>query len=263
MLPAVGRHAGSAVPCIANVAHVIDDQGNDGARAAPIDVSHFKLLAFGKFKKQLLSLLKTVLDGLDRLFGKVLVLDDELVQVVAKEVSADVPPVPVIDTEEGALGPFCTAVLLRLGLHYVEYDGNSVLVVVSDDSLVRVRSVCGDNAVSFGTVLGGLIVRHQLLDVLNSARAYLLPYTLVKIFANHSLRVRAVVVTLGPLDTVFDYTGRRLLERGRLKALLRVEETSCALPSSSIPTETVRVNTAKVPGSLITNSWRLERCRPG
>lgn len=145
------------------------------------------MLTFGKFKKQLLSLLKTVLDGLDRLFGKVLVLDDELVQVVAKKVSADVPPVPIIYAEEGALGPFCTAVLLRLRLHYVEYDGNSVLVVVSDNPLVRVSSVCGDNAVSLGTVLGGLIVRHQLFDVLNSARAYLLPYTLVKIFANHSL----------------------------------------------------------------------------
>lgn len=145
------------------------------------------MLAFGKLKKQLLSLLKTVLDGLNRLFGKVLVLDDELVQVVTEKVSADVPSVPIINSEERALGPFCTAVLLRLRLHYVEYDGNSILVVVPDDSLVRVGSICGDNAVSLGTVLGRLIVRHQLLDMLNGASAYLLPYTLVKVFANHSL----------------------------------------------------------------------------
>ena len=55
------------------------------------------------------------------------------------------------------------------------------------------------------------------------------------------------MVAFRPLDAVLDQTGRGLLERGRLKALFRVEEAGSALPSGAIPAKAVRIDATKVP----------------
>ena len=77
---------------------------------------------------------------LPRILREMRVFDNELVQVVPQEISARVASVPVEHSEETALGPVLN-VLLGGRLHDVEHDAHTVLVVVSDDPLVRIRCV--------------------------------------------------------------------------------------------------------------------------
>ena len=164
------------------------------------------MLALSELKKEFLSLLEAVLDGFDRLLRKILILDYELVQVVAEKVSTDMSSMAVINAEEGALGPLGTTVLLRFGFHYIQNDGNSVLIVVPYNALVRIGTVGGNNTVSLGAELSGLVVRHQLFDVIDGARAHFLPHTLVEVFPYHRLRVGTIVVTLGALYSILNQT---------------------------------------------------------
>jgi len=78
-------------------------------------------------------------------------------EVVSEEVSAGVAPVTVEDREKGALGPAVT--LLLDGFLHVEHYRDAVLVVVPDDSLVRVGCIGLHDAVLFYGVLGRLKVR--------------------------------------------------------------------------------------------------------
>ena len=48
-------------------------------------------------------------------------------------------------TEESALGP--VVALLRRWLHYVQDYGDSILIVVSDDALIGVSRISGNDAI--------------------------------------------------------------------------------------------------------------------
>ena len=100
-----------------------------------------------------LALLESTDDGLLRELGKVIVLDDEVVEVVAEVVGTGRAAVAVENAEEANLGPLDVEVLLAFGLEDIEDDGDAVLVVVADDTLVRVRRVRLDQA---ALLLGGL-----------------------------------------------------------------------------------------------------------
>ena len=74
-----------------------------------------------------------------------------MVQVVSEELSASITSMAVIDSEEGALGP--DFVLTVLWLHDVEDDGDSVLVVIPDETLVSIGGIPSNNS---GPLIGGL-----------------------------------------------------------------------------------------------------------
>ena len=76
-------------------------------------------------------------------------------EVVSQEVCTSIASMAVEHSEKAALGPVLD-VLLRGRLHDVQYDTHSVLVVVSDDTLVGVRSVTDDVAVLPHATLSGL-----------------------------------------------------------------------------------------------------------
>lgn len=61
-------------------------------------------------------------------------------------------------TEEAALGPVLNIFLGRW-LHYVKDNADPILVVVSDDALIRVRSVTHDETILAHTTLGRLPAR--------------------------------------------------------------------------------------------------------
>lgn len=54
----------------------------------------------------------------------------QLVEVVSKEVCANIAPMPVVHTEERALRPRSPIENFLLRLHNVQNDGNSILVIV-------------------------------------------------------------------------------------------------------------------------------------
>ena len=73
--------------------------------------------------------------------------DNELVEVVLEIVSASVASMTIIHSEERALRP-CLNLLLALGLDDIEDDGNPVLVVITDDTLICVGRVSVNDPVS-------------------------------------------------------------------------------------------------------------------
>jgi len=93
-------HARSTVSRVANIAHVVNDQGHDGARSTSVDVADFILLTLGEFQEQLFSLFESILDRLDWFFREVRVLNDELMQIVPEKVSTHMASMPVIDSKE-------------------------------------------------------------------------------------------------------------------------------------------------------------------
>ena len=92
---------------------------------------------------------------------EVLIFDDELMQIVSQEISAYSSSMPVIDAEEGALWPLLALIVLRLWLHDVENDGDSVFVVVSDDTLIGIGSISCHQTIPLVRKLRILIIRQR------------------------------------------------------------------------------------------------------
>ena len=100
-------------------------------------------------------LLVAVDDSLSWVCRKLGILDDELMQIISQEVSARISSMAIKDTEEAALWPVLY-VFLGWRLHDIEHDADSVLVVVSDDSLVRIGSVPNYATIFSDTAFSGL-----------------------------------------------------------------------------------------------------------
>lgn len=111
-----------------------------------------------RIKEVVLSLLVAIDDGLPWVGRELSIFDDELMQVVSEEVGTGVSTVAVENSEETALRPLLYVLLVRR-LHDVEHDTDSVLVVVSDDALVRVGCVAHYEAILTNRALGGLPTR--------------------------------------------------------------------------------------------------------
>ena len=157
-------------------------------------------------------------------------------EVVSKEISANMSSMAIIDAKEGAFWPLTTSELLRLWFHYIQDNGNSVFVVISNDALVCVCTVRCNDTIAFGRVLCSLIVGHELLDVLRSSSFNLATSSLIEVLTYLSIRVRPVVVTFYFFEAILNEAGRGKLECCSRKTLLCVEETCCALSSCSTST---------------------------
>ena len=88
------------------------------------------VLGLAHLQKPTLRLLKTFPYGLFGLPWEIVLLDHVMMQVISQELGAGAAPMAIVDTEEGASRP--RLVLSMLWLDYVEYDGHSILVIVSD-----------------------------------------------------------------------------------------------------------------------------------
>ena len=77
-------------------------------------------------------------------------------QVVSEEISASRSAVPVIDAEEGTLGPFFVRPVRWL--ENVQDDRDSIFVVASDDALVGIGRICYDYSVPLNGALLRLVV---------------------------------------------------------------------------------------------------------
>lgn len=155
-VPAVGAHDGSAVSYVDTEDAFFDEEGDDGTGPTPIQ--HMlppRREALNRIQEVVFSLLVAIENSLSGIFGKLLVLDDELMQVVSQEVGTGVATVTVKDAEEGALWPMLNVLLLRW-LHDVQDDAYSVFVVVTDDALVGVGCIPHNTSIFSDTALSGL-----------------------------------------------------------------------------------------------------------
>lgn len=145
----IDRHDGPRVAYIDDVNHFIDHHDDSGAGAGPLGphrLACHQMLRSGlrllyETQKVALALPKAFSDGLHRILWKLLILDDEVVQVVPEIVSTGRASVAIKDAKETDLRPFNVEMLLILGLEDVEDDGHTVLVVVTNDALICVGCV--------------------------------------------------------------------------------------------------------------------------
>lgn len=98
-------------------------------------------------KKVHLTLPKTVDYCCFRVLRELGVTYDKMVQVVTEEICACMPTMSVKNSEKRALRPAVTFFLWRL--LDVKYDRNSILVIVSHDTLISICSVRLNNSVFF------------------------------------------------------------------------------------------------------------------
>ena len=75
-------------------------------------------------------------------------LNNDLVEIVFKEISAQVASMTVVNSKETALGPFLNMGLV-CGLGHVQNNAHAVFVVVALNSLVCIRCVTSDQPVRF------------------------------------------------------------------------------------------------------------------
>ena len=123
---------------------------------------------FNEVEEAALTLFETSHDRFIWKLWEVLVLHDEVMKIIAQVVGTGCSTMAIEDSEETDLRPFNVQVCFTLWLEDVENDRDSVLIVLSDDALVRVGRVRLDQATLLLRGLRGLVVlKEQRLWVQN------------------------------------------------------------------------------------------------
>ena len=68
----------------------------------------------------------------------------------------------IVYAEKGALWPLLTFVILRFWFHDIQYYCNTVFIIVTNDTLIRICTVSCDKTVPLIWILGVLILRQAL-----------------------------------------------------------------------------------------------------
>ena len=92
-----------------------------------------------------------------------LLIDNDQVKLVLEEVGAGAATVAIVDREVAALRPD-RHVLARGGFRHVEDDGDSILIIVALNTLMRIRRVRSDQPMRLRGELGRLEVFERVLD---------------------------------------------------------------------------------------------------
>ena len=116
------------------------------------------LSSFDQVHKVSLTLLKSTSDGFLWELREILILNDKIVQVVSQVVSACCTTMAIKDAKEADLGPLNIQILFALRLQNVENNGDSVLIIITNDTLISIGSVRFDNATLFLAGLRRLVI---------------------------------------------------------------------------------------------------------
>lgn len=106
------------------------------------------------------------------------VIYNHLVQLVSEEIGALGAPVAVVNGKKGTPRPWVR--LLELGLNHVQNNRDSVLIVVSNHTLVSVGCVRGYHSVPFARKFRGVVETFEFFDL-----GFLQRYVLVALHHSH------------------------------------------------------------------------------
>ena len=140
-LTTICRHNGARIASIGAIAHVINDEYDNGATSRSIDLTRFLLLTLCKFHEKTLSFPETVSQCLNWILWEVFILYNELMQVVSEEIGTYRTAMPVVNSKEGALWPLLTFVILGFRFHNIQNYCNAILIIVADDTLIRICAI--------------------------------------------------------------------------------------------------------------------------
>ena len=68
-------------------------------------------------------------------------------QIVSQKVSTHRSTVPIIDPEKRTFRPALRFIILRLWLHDIKYNGYSIFIIVSNNTLVGVGTISCDQPI--------------------------------------------------------------------------------------------------------------------
>jgi hypothetical protein len=143
--PSFCAHDGPRISHVGHVADIVDEESDDGARAAFVDGAVLVSVAFGVYAKFILNFVDGFSKGSFGVRGEEAVVDEVLVETVLEEVAALTTSVAVVDCEQLSFDPLFLD---------VEGDADSVFVVVPGNALVSVNGIALDNPVFFIGCLG-------------------------------------------------------------------------------------------------------------
>ena len=170
LVASFSTHDCSWISDIRDIDHIVDNQTRDSTRTAFVKivkspVSLTFVLLVNHVQEHLFSLSKSVSQSIFWIWGKCIISDNKLMQIVSQKISTHISPVTIIHCEERAFRPWGEMRFVRRTSH-VQNDGDSILVVVPNDALVGVGSVSSHNSISFKRAFWGFKVRQlQLLRV--------------------------------------------------------------------------------------------------
>lgn len=124
------------------------------------------------FDKDVLCSSKALLKSFDWIRRERRLFNDKLMKVVSEEISSGSSPVTVENSKEAALRPVLS--LSRIRLEDIEDDRDSILVVPSNDSFVRICSVGFHDSIS----------PSRSLRFVNSCVGYFIPRQESNLFFN-------------------------------------------------------------------------------
>ena len=105
LLSSISRHNSPTISSIGTVAHIINDKYDHRTTTRPVNLASLLLLALCKLKKQSLCLPKPISECLNRVLREMLIFDNELMQIIPKEICAHSSSMPIIDAKKRAFWP--------------------------------------------------------------------------------------------------------------------------------------------------------------
>ena len=131
-----------------------------------MDLPIFVFLCRKLLCPSLLSLVEAQLNSFTRVIREAALFDHELMKIVSQKVCALTATMAVVDAKEGADGPrrvlslergVSHQILPALRLRYVQNDGDAVLIVVPDQSLMSIGCVSPDHSIPAHRCLARLV----------------------------------------------------------------------------------------------------------
>ena len=182
LLAALAREDCPRVADIGHVADFLDDQDDNGARAALV-LQLLRLWVVNLVHECFLRLLKAPHNCLLRIRWEARLQDHVLVQVVPKEIGAKTATMAVVDAKVGAARPFVRGdICPRLRRQQICYYRYTVFIIVSNKSLIRIRRVSPHNTRALARRFGWIVVRNYYFVRRLDAEATLVMHVLGDLF---------------------------------------------------------------------------------
>ena len=156
-LAAIDAENRAAIAHVGRVAVVADDENDGGAAARTVEKRCIFVWRLALAQEYFFSGLETADESILRIKREALLLDDEVMQLVAEELSACVTAMTVVDAKEAAFRPLLILPVAWLG--DVENNGDAIFVIIAHEALVGDGRVAADDSVPLDAALGRLLVR--------------------------------------------------------------------------------------------------------
>ena len=154
LLPTINRHKTSTISNISNIYRLINYENNGSTSSwsfwthslAIHQVQLFLIVILNHHDKYAFTFFKPINDCLGRILREMFILYHIVMQVVSQEFCTCWPAMSVKNSKEAHLWPFNIHMLFIFRFHNIQNDTHSIFIILSDDSLVSISSICLDNS---------------------------------------------------------------------------------------------------------------------